>query len=329
MALNLMSILQGAQALPTDPTVTDEIVVSGNRSAGPDPYVDNRVPPSPQMQEEIVPRQGMFGTRGTLRDILGVVGDAFLTQAGHERVYAPKRQQERVGDAMYGFVENPLAAIERMATVDPQMAQRMAEQYQNSQVKESQQASLAANRESLINNRLEGNIESTRDWAARLLYGAGGDPELESRALSLIQQQAQRLGVSMEDLGLPDSMTSEELGMYSTAGMTVPQQAEMPYKERRARVSEQNVRNNTRRTDAYVSRPAPRRRGNTRNEDYIEAASVPASERTEAQQAIVDAGPTGTPRTSTSSRGSGRGAGSGGGSLVRGPDGKVRFRPNN
>lgn len=61
------------------------------------------------------PRKGIFGVKGTLRDILGYVGDAFLMNAGQKAVYAPGRKQERISDAIgTDFADNPEAAVQRL-----------------------------------------------------------------------------------------------------------------------------------------------------------------------------------------------------------------------
>lgn len=72
-----------------------------------------------------VQHKGMFGVKGTLRNVLGVLGDAFLVQGGAKPVYAPQRQLEREGDAMAGYTQSPRAAVERMTAVNPTMAREM------------------------------------------------------------------------------------------------------------------------------------------------------------------------------------------------------------
>ena len=54
--------------------------------------------------EKASDRRGMFGVKGTLRDILGVLGDAFLIQSGNAPIYGPTRREERISDAMAAFV---------------------------------------------------------------------------------------------------------------------------------------------------------------------------------------------------------------------------------
>ncbi len=61
-------------------------------------------------------RKGMFGVKGTLRDILGTLGDAFLVNAGRDPVYSPRRQQEKYADALgEGFnADNAMNAVDRL-----------------------------------------------------------------------------------------------------------------------------------------------------------------------------------------------------------------------
>lgn len=69
--------------------------------------------------------QGMFGVKGTLRDVIGLLGDAFLTQAGRDPIYGPGREREREAEAMLGFAENPMEAVQRLARVNPDSAQKL------------------------------------------------------------------------------------------------------------------------------------------------------------------------------------------------------------
>ena len=75
--------------------------------------------------EEASQRRGMFGMKGTLRDVIGVLGDAFLIQSGNAPIYAPTRRRERISDAMAGFTQGgqeALNAAERVGYYDPGMA---------------------------------------------------------------------------------------------------------------------------------------------------------------------------------------------------------------
>lgn len=123
MAINLLSLLGQSIGVPVAETVdpNDIVVNSANQEvpAAPPapPPMGNRefLEEAMQANQNAPQRQGMFGTKGTLRDILGIVGDAFLMQSGNKAIYNPVRQQEKMGDAMTGYTADPLAAIERLS----------------------------------------------------------------------------------------------------------------------------------------------------------------------------------------------------------------------
>ncbi len=97
--------------------VVADTPVSGNvRTVAEDPNAGRAVPDV--STEEVTPRTGMFGVKGTLRDIIGTLGDAFLIQSGNAPMYAPRRREERIGDAMRGAAQGSpddmIAAAERL-----------------------------------------------------------------------------------------------------------------------------------------------------------------------------------------------------------------------
>lgn len=75
-------------------------------------------------------RKGLFGMKGTLRDVLGTIGDAFLIQSGNKAIYSPIRQREHVADAMRGFTDDPLSAIQALNKAGfPDQAQSLYQDY--------------------------------------------------------------------------------------------------------------------------------------------------------------------------------------------------------
>lgn len=130
MANPLLGLLQAVGVVaPQAPDPGADILVTANKQR---PMENDPAPPSlgnRSYLEEVADagnnapqRKGMFGTRGTLRDVLGTIGDAFLLQSGNQRIYAPRREQEKQSDALVGFTQNPMGAIERLANVNPQLA---------------------------------------------------------------------------------------------------------------------------------------------------------------------------------------------------------------
>src|ERR1700761_322281 len=67
---------------------------------------------------------------GTLRSILGHLGDAFLVGTGHQAIYQPRADRLAEGNAMAGYDQNPEAAIQRLAATGAPDAMKDADQLQ-------------------------------------------------------------------------------------------------------------------------------------------------------------------------------------------------------
>lgn len=84
--------------------------------------------------------RGMFGLRGTPRDILGILGDAFLTQAGKDSVYSQQRKGEKYQDAMSNFGTDPLGSLAQAYGVDPKLAGVDMNNYQDNETAKAKNA---------------------------------------------------------------------------------------------------------------------------------------------------------------------------------------------
>lgn len=189
-------------------------------------------------------RRGPFGSRGTLRDILGTVGDAFLIQSGNDPMYAPRRERERLSDAMAGFTQDPMAAIERVAGINPQAAQAMLEQYQLNQDRTADNQRMQGQAQTQADQERRQAINNARDNAARLLNAAAtsGDPaQAFQQVLPQIQQMASAYSLSLEDIAMRADMSPEQLSMIAQAGMTPYQQNRVPQYERGLDIREQRA----------------------------------------------------------------------------------------
>lgn len=277
MAINLATLLGLQAAAPEAVTPEDVITATAPRPQEralpqrafdlPDrpevegQYVlnDNRIPPNEQDLKEIIPRSGMFGIRGTLRDVLGAVGDAFLVNAGRDRVYAPARQQEREGDALFGFSQNPLQAIERLAAVNPEAARAVHEDYQNQQLRSAQMESLAASRDSMNATR----DQTRRDAGmSRLIQWVGS-----GLSYPLLANAMADYGYTEEDLaslGVRPDMTDEERRAFAGGGMTTYQQARLPQYDEGLDISRDRAES------ARISATRPRSQAQPRSQSAIE-----------------------------------------------------------
>lgn len=92
----------------------------------PIPGMGKQSNPAPSRPEH----KGMFGIKGTFRDILGVLGDS-LNRG--DPIYSNQRRNEKYSDAMAGFGENPLAAIQKAYGVDRNQAAEDWDTYQDNE----------------------------------------------------------------------------------------------------------------------------------------------------------------------------------------------------
>lgn len=242
-----------------------------------------RASPTEDEIAEIVPREGLFGVKGTLRDVLGTLADGFLVQSGNNPMYSPQRDRERVGDAMYGFSQNPVQAIERLAAMGyPQQAQELAEQHSRNQLAQSQITSRNArdvayrdNIDSQIEGRRQDIIEGIRELGANMLGDA--DENNLQNIFDIVRNLADRNGLSMEDLGIPEDMTLEEAKVFARSGMTAAQRSSEEDREARRSITEREaasrnanranqISNRNRRTGAYVNKQSSSGSSNTSNQ---------------------------------------------------------------
>jgi hypothetical protein len=147
---NILDILLGGQAslagapglfkdqpLPGTAGIGDDIVSEGRRPSVVDMTQTRSLPPpAARILDETAPedrppqRKGLFGVKGTLREILGVLGDSLTTKMD----YTNRRHQEKLSDAGVGFTQDPLSAIERVGYEDYGAGQDMQKQYQTNEL---------------------------------------------------------------------------------------------------------------------------------------------------------------------------------------------------
>lgn len=177
-------------------------------------------------------RRGMFGVKGTLRDILGLVGDAFLVQSGNPAVYMNRNREDQWADAMAGFSGGPEAermAIERGMRIDPTRTQEFLKQ---SQLNRSNMGNLALRGQEL--GRDENNDLRKRLTGLAATAVTSNNPEVRAQALRIIQANT---------AGLPedDVLRSGDLALIAGSGATPNQMLTLPLAERRVEATEANV----------------------------------------------------------------------------------------
>lgn len=291
------------RAFPNAPATADDYqgqidVLGRNPPTAPapseyDPYFGNRTAleardVSTQEIEEYRrenPRKGMFGVKGTLRDVLGILGDAFLVQSGNKPVYMPTRQQEWLEDRMVGFSNDPIAAAER---VGGSLGMELLDKEETRQLKLAQQQSLADSRTSTIEARDYSRLKDARLFAQSILsqkgaYGPDGSLSAEAReALALAARHAE---VSVNDL-IGENLSPQALRLLGEAGMTVNQQRNLPIAQQRADASTSQAQSAAVRAARPPQGRAPRAESD--REAAIRIGNKPEGERTPGEQAFYE-----------------------------------------
>lgn len=243
---------------------------------------DDRMAPTKGELKEIIPRsQGYFGSKGTLRDILGGISDAFLVQGGQKAKYEELRDRERQGDAMFGFADNPMQAMERLAAAG--YTKEAGDLYKDHNTNEYQQGNLAsqdAGRKSQANDRNFDNKDKGLNRIAR--WTAGGIPYPQ------IVAAAKSYGIPEEELngmGITADMTPEQRRQIGTLDMTVNQQMQIPFTERKVKATEMNAGSQRINATRPRAQPQPRQPRSQTELEYFQAIDgKPAAQRTEGEK---------------------------------------------
>jgi hypothetical protein len=235
--------------------------------------------------EKAADRRGMFGVKGTLRDVIGTLGDAFLVQSGNDAVYAPTREKERFSDAMAGSSRDPTAAYERAMGVNPDAAMDFYGKYQTAenQAQGNQIRQGELNR-GVADDRVE-TLGKARDQIARWLGATTNDTQRAYVLGELAPQYLQGMNLTMEDLQLQPGMTGEEAGIYARGDMRVNQQLNIPIAQQRADAATRNAQSSAIRAARPPEGRAPR--AETDAERAVRIGDKPANQRSEGEQIFL------------------------------------------
>lgn len=184
-------------------------------------------PVDPRISEDrYVERDGKHrGVAGVARDILGTLGDFLLTRLRMPAMYGPAQQRRREAAAMDGFEQDPISAINRLESINPEAGRRLREQHiDNQRIAASQAATIEARdaRLDLARQQQEGRI---RGYAASMLGSMStwdearrqqNYPQMREQVLRAAQRQG--LDLSSE---LPESYDSIALDAFIDASVPV------------------------------------------------------------------------------------------------------------
>lgn len=242
-----IQLLPGPSApsnLTSPPNLTMDAPVSpmANQSAGPAGLDYNNSSDVTALNAQMnanTPRGGManpglYGLlpagmqHGTMRNVLGALGDAFLVGSNRPAEYEPRMERQEIGNAMAGYNPNDpnsvQAAIQRVAATGATGSPEMADQMQKNATENAlKNATLEQNnwyRQNTINNRNDTALARMTPYIGGMVAGANDKPSYTS-AYNRAEAIAQRIGPDYHasDFGLvdPDNWTP---GATSTTGMT-------------------------------------------------------------------------------------------------------------
>lgn len=161
-------------------------------------------------------RKGLFGMKGTLRDVLGTIGDAFLIQSGNKQIYSPIRQREHISDAMRGFTDDPLSAIQALNKAGfPEQAQSLYQDYTKQRQEQATQ-DLAERKfgqdqitdEALIGQRTLSAQDKAVTIASKMMSNISDNEEYQRR-LPAIRAFLEKNGLSSFANDLPEKFSPE------------------------------------------------------------------------------------------------------------------------
>lgn len=199
---------------------------------------------------------GIFGLlpqnvqHGTLRNILGALGDAFLVQGGRQPAYQEHMQRQEIGNAMAGYDPNDpnsvQAAISRVAATGAPGADTMADQMQKNwndlQAKKAQMEYMAQFHQQGIDSRNQGIFQRGAPIAMGIASQAKDAADYATK-YGLLDQRAKSIDPSMDasaafGIPTPDQWAP---GLFNGYGMTSNNQQVASDKAAQRTVSERDT----------------------------------------------------------------------------------------
>lgn len=145
--------------------------------------------------------------KSTLRDVIGLLGDAFVMNEGGKAIYAPSIDSRRISEAGAGFTNNPAGAAERLMGLGidgtPELGNTIYNNAQTATLKRDIADNTAAYREAGLAQKTAGNVTKLMPYVGPLLSGAKDKDDYALR-WQRVQQMAAKQGLRIEDLGVPD-----------------------------------------------------------------------------------------------------------------------------
>ncbi len=302
MAIDLATLLQSAPGIaeaPAPPANWQEQIdpsvlrpVAGPQVT-PEPSNVSSVSQDIQGTEELgskglekIQHKGLFGVKGTLRDILGILGDGLTGRM----TYSTARRGEKYGDILAGkyvnneeenFINNPLLAIQRLG--EEGFGQEAAALYQD-YVKNEQAKQAAAVNEARL-KRQENRDDVMAEEA--LVRRQKGLQEILARSYGGVQDEESLAKLNqwalpyLEKAQLKGMILPRNLKEAKVWGIDTYRTNTLEDRDRSLGIQQQNA-------DTTASRPVPRPRADSRAEVIERIGNKPPEKRTPGEQAAYE-----------------------------------------
>ena len=282
----------------TQPLSMDQAQGGGGIALNPNPLQTSAPQEEPQYDGEAIvskgldpiEHKGMFGIKGKFRDVLGLLGDAFLVQSGNKASYQPRREQERQSDIFAGgyqnndeenFMNNPLMVIQKMAEAGygeqatELYKQHVANQNDKAKIQATQGRNQALNRASNLtgDKNAIGNV-------SRLLSNIRDDDDYQSRKDGIIQYLMTNDDGSGSLARLAKDLPDQFDDSIRNWGLEQYQAQRLEDYDVGLGISQQNA-------NTAARRPPPQQRSQSTLEYFQEISRIPPSKRTPEQNAYI------------------------------------------
>lgn len=225
-------------ALQDDTEEPDAVTVTAKRPQGTPPTAyDNTADlqaargAQNQYDDPSIPHpRSIYKGRGTLGNVLGILGDAFLIHAGEQPKYRQQLEREQMGDNMAGFQNNPGVAASRIAASGlpgaTELATKLFDTSETMKLRKAQQDSLNQYREGQTQNREDTLKDRAIQQATPVIAGylqagaqaeAAGKTGAYNRAVAAAKAAAGGRNLDFNDFGLPDKFEDYQAGFGQTA----------------------------------------------------------------------------------------------------------------
>lgn len=250
--MNLWSLLQSAVGIPTPQNPDIEVTAKKKPPIPVQPPAEEIAAPAAEpakrrmlSDQQLMNRQGvgnlpehkgMFGTKGTLRDILGLVGDAFLVQSGNKAMYAPQRQKEKTSDAMAEMVNSPVNAIQ--ALLGAGAHEEAYELYKQFQAQGNKDAELEIDRGKASATAGKNSQDAYKEGTRLFGQYSGAiarNPKLAAQLLPVLGQIKEQYGLG-DEFAIPGADDAEAFEGFQYGG--TPVQTQITEGGRNARFTE-------------------------------------------------------------------------------------------